>query len=353
MISNPLTLDWLNEVSTKSGIKDKVLLEKTIRALKLLECLVASGCPLIFKGGTALMLHMNATKRLSIDIDIICPPDFSKAQLENGFENIKEYGFNRYEPQNRDTEKNIPKSHVKFFYTPTYKTRGDEEYILLDALFEDNLYQHIEIKEINSQIVQQEGVKLFVNVPSLEDMLGDKLTAFAPNTTGIPYTKHGNSMSMEIMKQLYDVSSIFDRITDLSITNITFQNFATNELKYRGRNEDINYRDVLNDIIETSRCICTRGKEGGGNWEDLLKGITRVKSFIFSENYYLDIAIINAAKAAYTAKSILVGNRMLQKFQNIEEIRTWMLPGSLNKLKKSIPEAFFYWYKFFELDKAI
>jgi len=25
------------------------------------------------------------------------------------------------------------------------------------------------------------------STPSLEDLLGDKLTAFAPNTTGIPY----------------------------------------------------------------------------------------------------------------------------------------------------------------------
>ena len=79
MISNQtLTLDWIKRVSGESGIKDKILLEKTIRALKLLECLVASGCPHIFKGGTALMLHMDATKRLSIDIDIICPPDFQE-----------------------------------------------------------------------------------------------------------------------------------------------------------------------------------------------------------------------------------------------------------------------------------
>ncbi|MBA3986768.1 MAG: nucleotidyl transferase AbiEii/AbiGii toxin family protein, partial [Flavobacteriales bacterium] len=29
----------------------------------------------VFKGGTALMLHFNSTKRLSIDIDIILPND--------------------------------------------------------------------------------------------------------------------------------------------------------------------------------------------------------------------------------------------------------------------------------------
>ena len=38
-------------------------------------------------------------------------------------------------------------------------------------------------------------------IPSFEDLLGDKLTAFAPNTTGIPYFKKDDSMSMEIIKQ--------------------------------------------------------------------------------------------------------------------------------------------------------
>ena len=47
-------------------------------------------------------------------------------------------------------------------------------------------------------------------------MLGDKLTAFAPHTTGIPFYKNGDERFMEIMKQLYDVSSILDGIDDLT-----------------------------------------------------------------------------------------------------------------------------------------
>jgi hypothetical protein len=35
----------------------------------------------------------------------------------------------------------------------------------------------------------------------------EKLTAFAPNTTGIPYEKNGHSKSMEIIKQLYDIGN--------------------------------------------------------------------------------------------------------------------------------------------------
>ncbi|MFC2086893.1 nucleotidyl transferase AbiEii/AbiGii toxin family protein [Bacteroidota bacterium] len=49
------------------------MVEKVIRALLLLEGLVKQKLSFVFKGGTALMLHLNSTKRLSIDIDIIMP----------------------------------------------------------------------------------------------------------------------------------------------------------------------------------------------------------------------------------------------------------------------------------------
>ncbi len=49
-----------------------------------------------------------------------------------------------------------------------------------------------------------------VNVPGKADMLGDKLTAFAPNTTGIRHFKGDKDCSMEIIKQLFDIASLFD-----------------------------------------------------------------------------------------------------------------------------------------------
>lgn len=68
------TLAWIEQVAKENNVKDIALAEKAIRAFSLLEALVRSGCPLLFKGGTAEMLHLNSAKRLSIDVDIICPP---------------------------------------------------------------------------------------------------------------------------------------------------------------------------------------------------------------------------------------------------------------------------------------
>ena len=85
------SLEWITEVAQRMGIRDKALVEKTIRAFSLLEALARSGCPFLFKGGSSLMLHLNTSKRLSIDIDIICPPGTAIENYLGMY--AEEYGF--------------------------------------------------------------------------------------------------------------------------------------------------------------------------------------------------------------------------------------------------------------------
>ena len=54
-----VTLDWIEKVSKANRKADKILVEKVIRAILLLEGLVKLRLPFVFKGGTALMLHLN------------------------------------------------------------------------------------------------------------------------------------------------------------------------------------------------------------------------------------------------------------------------------------------------------
>lgn len=69
------TTKWIEEKSKTFKYPDKNLIEKVIRALSLLDMLARSGCPFHFKGGSCLMLLLHDTAhRLSIDIDIMCPP---------------------------------------------------------------------------------------------------------------------------------------------------------------------------------------------------------------------------------------------------------------------------------------
>ena len=317
--------------------------------INLLEGLFKQDVSFTFKGGTALMLHFNSTRRLSIDIDIILPQEIEN--LEHNLDLLAfEQGFLRKELQHRDTKSKIKKEHYKFFYTPLHKTNKEEEYVLLDILYEEVNYSKIIMLPIQSTFVPIIDAPLTVNVPVLEDILGDKLTAFAPNTTGIPYFKKEDSMSMEIIKQLYDIGNLFDVVNELSVIRTTFYRFAKTELIYRN-SEGMNEEDVLQDIYQTALCIVTRGIDGKGNFEELQNGVQRIGSFIFSENYHIEKAITHASKAAYLATLIKHNISIIRKFESPVQIKDWSidepLNNKLNKLKKSNPEAFFYWYQIF------
>jgi predicted nucleotidyltransferase component of viral defense system len=346
-----ISSEWLNQVSKKHQNADKILVEKVIRALLLLEGLAKQKLSFVFKGGTALMLHFNSTKRLSIDIDIILPDETK--DLESVLDAIiKEQGFLRKELHQRNTTSKIKKEHYKFFYTPLHKTNKDEEYVLLDILFEEVNYKNLISLPIQSDFVPMIDNPLGVNVPSLEDILGDKLTAFAPNTTGIPYFKKDDSMSMEIIKQLYDIGNLFDTVSDIHTIKTTFFRFAKTEIDYRNA-EEINENDVLEDIYQTALCIVSRGSDGKGDFIELQNGIGRISRFIFSENYHIEKAITHASKAAYIAALIKHNAEKIDKFENPLQLKDWQigepLNNKLNKLKKSNPEAFFYWFKIYEL----
>lgn len=346
-----LVIEWINKVSSANRKADKILVEKVIRAFLLLEGLSKQKMEFVFKGGTALMLLLDSSKRLSIDIDIILPnaPD-NLIELLNNI--AKDQWFTKVVLQHRSVDSKIKKAHYKFFYKPVHKTQAEEENILLDVLFEKANYENIIKLPILSDFILSEGDPIMVSVPSPEDILGDKLTAFAPNTTGIPYFKKEQSMSMEIIKQLYDIGNLVDVAGDLETVNKTFSLFAKTELGYRNE-ENLTKKNVLEDIFQTSLTIVSRGATGNGDFEELQKGIQRVSRFIFSEPFHLDKAITFATKAAYTAILIKHNANKFEKYNNPLQMEDWSVgkplwPG-INRLKRSNPEAFFYWYKIYEL----
>lgn len=350
---NKVTSEWIEKVSRENRKADKILVEKVIRALALLEGLAKQEIPFVFKGGTALMLHLDSRKRLSIDIDIILPKgtDMKEEWLTRV---VEAQGFTRWELQHRNAHSDIQKVHYKFLYAPFYKTSKTEEQVLLDILFEDNHYNNLQKLPIKSPFIPQSGDAVIVIVPSIEDLLGDKLTAFAPNTTGIPYFKNKDSMSLEIIKQLYDIGTLFDFSGDLEIIKKTFHAFAKAELSYR-ENSGLTTASVLNDIFQTSLAIVTRGMDGEANFDELQSGIQRIASFIHSENFHLEKAIIHASKAAYIASLIEHDTGTIERFDDPLEIKDWLIAEPmntwLNRLKKTSPEAFFYWYKISMLKK--
>ena len=347
------TKEWCEQVAQNLNYKDTQLIEKVVRALSLLEMLVKSGCPFYFKGGTATMLLLGGvTNRLSIDIDIISPPG---TEIEQYLSQFKEFGFTKIDLVERKSPgKNIPKSHSKFFYQLAYTDKAEKEgYILLDVLYEDCHYLNTLEIPIVSPFIDIEGEPLNVNVPSVDDILGDKLTAFAPNTTGIPYYKKNKVCSVEIIKQLYDVARLFDRIENLEITSKSFVSIVKVEMAYRGISD---LETVYDDILQTSLLLATRGKEGAGKFDILQDGIKKIKSFIHTSNYHIENAIVDSAKAAYISTCIRNGVTRIEKYNgDVDAVLTMsiapILTTKLNKLKRVLPEAFYYWVKTSQLLK--
>jgi len=160
-------------------------------------------------------------------------------------------------------------------------------------------------------------------------------------------------MAMEIIKQLYDIGTIFNHCSNVPAISKVFSGFAKQQLKDRDLLGDINL--VLDDIYDTALTICSRGKDGKTNFKILQQGIRQVNPFIFSESYHIEKAIIDASKAGYLTTLIKNKKTKFEKFSDPMQIKDWVikqpLSTRLNKLKKSNPEAFFYWFKIFEITK--
>jgi hypothetical protein len=344
MISNQSrTKEWMMRTRKIASGKDPILIEKMIMALTLVENLRLSGLDFIFKGGTSLTLLLGKPSRFSIDIDIV----LAKSQnLLPFFESVVDQGaFYRYEENRRPGE--LPKQHYKFFFHSVIQNK--ENHILLDILFDEHPYPRLMEVNIDTPLLSVEGQMIDVTCPVVECLLGDKLTAFAPNTTGIQYEL---GKDIEMAKQLFDIGALFDVASDVDLICKTFEWTAIKELAYRGMPE-LTPADVLLDSFQTACLIGTRGAIAGGEYAELVSGIKKLAAFVYSTTFTIDTAIVCASKVAYLAGLILKQTSRIARFQTNIDISSWTISNSayakLNKIKKTSPEAFFYFYQALQL----
>ena len=339
------TREWIDGISDKYSYPDKNLIEKVIRAFSLVEMLVESGCDFCWKGGTSLMVILGQSlHRLSIDVDIICPPG---TDIEQYLSAYADYGFVSKEENYREhSQGNLPATHSKFHYQISFKDGLDRtEYILLDVLYEDIHYRKVNSVPLVNPMVKWENEPVIVKVPSVEDILGDKLTAFAPNTCGIPYVKNGKSRSLEIIKQLFDIGRLFDNFENLGTVRDAYRSLVPIEMAYRNMPGD--YVQAANDILDTAIAIATRGKSGVGDFASLQNGINRLKSFMYMGTYYIENAIRDAGKAAYLATLMKDDSKKFERYAPESTVVStdMKLPSAIRKLAMSDFEAYYYWVK--------
>ena len=291
---------------------DPGLIERTLYAFGLLEALALAGMDFTFKGGTSLLLLLPAPKRLSTDIDIIVNPGTDIAYYIEKASRF--FPFTSVTEQRREGKNKIVKQHFKFTYMSPIKQ--GPLYILLDVLFEENHYKRLTEKQINNELLITEGENISVRVPSADCILGDKLTAFAPYTTGIPIRE---KKDLEVIKQFYDISTLIDAFEKFSDVRSTYMAVSAAELSYRGKNNTS--EDALEDTIRAAICIGSKGKYAETDYPSYLRGTRDIANHIYECGFNMESAASLAPKVIYMAACILTGTSF-EKNIDAEKLRS-------------------------------
>lgn len=179
--------------------------------------------------------------------------------------------------------------------------------------------------------------------PTLNSLLGEKMTAFAPNTTGVTYASGKHT---DIIKQMFDVSRMIKHIHPDSLEIIKENFYLSAEQNIRFRNlVDVEPVHVLKDIIDTSITILAQGKYKKDAYNRLDEGIKSIKGYIHSEKYNYDSAVRDAGRVAHLAISLLNNTSFLHYTQeNAFEIYTKDEHlRRMNILMKIDKEAYYHW----------
>lgn len=304
-------------ITSKVGniTEKKKIYEKVVHAFYLLEKLANTDLYFVFKGGTSLMLILNEFNRFSVDIDTLM-----KKEMQNKIDDIVfSFKDDIFVDMVEDKRKpvDIIKRHFKFYYNSIYELQNENEkpYILLDIVFDDIEYTKLEKKNINSKFVKTDNPYQQVFVPTIDEMLGDKLTAFAPKTIGILYHRPNERFSkhVEIIKQLYDVSKLYDSMNDIDLVRKTYNDIAMIQIKNRDLN--LSPEDTLKDTIEACIAIITQNKKKIISEEDynqFRKGYEGFKHYTVN-NFRQQELLAMAAKVYILAINVLYPEELIEE----------------------------------------
>lgn len=331
------------------------ILEKSLHALTLLGHLQEAGLPLTFRGGTSLLLHLPEIHRLSIDIDIVCPVE--GAELEQILAEVAgKRPFTGWEESLRDGTRLPRRRHFKFYYPSALNL---QEYappnVMLDVVAESEVVHTLESKAITTGFLTAER-EVRVQLPTLESLLADKLTAFAPTTTGVPLRKTDGSPGdvVQVVKQLFDVGMLFASAVNGTEVAETYRRAQAKEASYRGGG--LSLEATLDDTI--SACLAAmpfkaKVQDRFADYPLLKRGYIGMRGHLtraFSEEDFRRFAAQTAMLAAHIQVGTPIDFGALRYAGNAEQIAA-IRANSFNNteldwldgLKQVNPAAYHYW----------
>lgn len=305
------------------------------------------------------MLHFQEIRRLSIDIDIVCGAP--TVEVDTVVARIGALSpFVRVSPDPRGNRGLPNRRHFKFFFNSVLPGPPEAAYVLLDVVEESAIHHRTESKPISTPFLIPDR-EIRVIVPTVESLLGDKLTAFAPNTIGVPLRKPDGTErdAMQVAKQLFDVGALFDVARDFEAVRETYDHLQAQEAGYRGQGHT---RDAcLDDTIRACmgitainlRPVVKRRFNSHDNppqdFDLLWRGFEAMRSHAGDIGY--ERARTFAAKAACLALHLKHGRDLdlvaTRYSGDPNSLRTLTLNRTrfawLDPIKATNPEAFYYW----------
>ena len=352
------TADWIRAQRRALGNCDPGILEKCVHALTLLGHLAESGLQFLFKGGTSLLLHLPEPRRLSRDIDIVCgrpAPEVDAAVARIG----ERAPFLRWVEDQRGTRDLPQRRHFKFFYRSVLPGNPETE-VLLDVVEESREAHEVIGLPIRTSFLQPER-EVLVRIPTIASLLGDKLAAFAPSTTGVPLRNPDGSAAdvQQVAKQLFDVGALFDAANDFVVVDRVHAAVCALEAEYRESRPtreqalDDTWRACL-ALTATKPTICANYPDG----PLLQDGLARLRGHLIEPKYVTsqEARRTLAAKAAVLVAHMRSGtafnfatDRYTGSAVQLDAVRAETLNGTdlawLDKMKTVNPEAFHYWHR--------
>lgn len=309
----------------------------------LLDALATRGLEFVFKGGTSLLLRLPRIRRLSIGVDIFCHEPAEKLDRPLG-EVSRTPPFTGMTEHDRGEHRIPARRHFKFSYTPL-DAKNPAPFVLLDVVHERNVYPRVERVPLRTAFLESDGALL---VPTVEGLLGDKLTAFGPNTTGVPLNEQ---RAMQFMKHVFDIGELFNAASDLAAVRAAYDQVFAAENGYRGGKftTEIALEDTFNTAYRIAQVGFAAAPKDGRD-ELLDAGRKQIGSHLVGVKFRREEMKIAAAKAALLTSALRAAAPPAfaalryhdSKLASLKDTKFDAAYSAIGKLKP-IPAAIWFW----------
>lgn len=201
-----------------------------------------------------------------------------------------------------------------------------------------------------------------LRVPSIDCLLGDKLTAFAPSTIGVLYApqprnpgdRQPEPMPIQALKQLFDVGELFMAAHDLAAAAQAYDRVYAVQNAARGGG--FSREQCLNDTLDAAFLISQmqlRQEVRNERTAFLNRGIRELDSHILGPAFDMRAAKLQAARVAHLAALLRTGRldvplATVRQMPPIAELAALTIASPYDRLaalRQTSPEAFYGWYQ--------